>query len=116
MIYINILYCKKMNRIKFLVGKILGIGILWLFQLSAFAQGGGVAGISAADTEIRQYIDPAGNLILAIGAVVGIIGGVRVYIKWNTGDQDVMKSVMGWGSACIFLVLVALVIKAFFGV
>jgi hypothetical protein len=81
----------------------------------AYAQaGGGASGIEAAEGEIRQMFVPASRLILAIGAVVGLIGGVRCYIKWNTGDQDVMKSVMGWGGACIFLVIVALVIEAFF--
>ena len=52
----------------------------------------------------------------ADGAVVGIIGGVRVYIKWNSGDQDINKDIMGWGGSCLFLVLVSVFIKAFFGV
>jgi hypothetical protein len=88
-----------------------------LFGVYLFAQGGGggAAGLGVAESEIRTMFDPASKLILAIGAVVGLIGGIRCYIKWNTGDQDVMKSVMGWGGACIFLVIVALVIKAFFG-
>ncbi|MGE8425469.1 MAG: DUF4134 family protein, partial [Sphingobacterium siyangense] len=51
-----------------------------------------------------------------IGAVVGIVGGVRVYIKWNSGDNDINKELMGWGGSCLFLVLVSVVIKAFFGV
>jgi hypothetical protein len=89
---------------------------LALFALKVVAQGGGAAGLGAAEGEIRTMFDPASKLILAIGAVVGLIGGIRCYIKWNTGDQDVMKSVMGWGGACIFLVVVALVIRAFFGV
>jgi hypothetical protein len=86
------------------------------FAVNTLAQGGGAAGLGAAEGEIKTMFDPASKLILAIGAVVGLIGGIRCYIKWNTGDQDVMKSVMGWGGACIFLVVVALVIKAFFGV
>jgi hypothetical protein len=94
-------------------GYIMAIGIV-INCVIAFAQGKGAAGLQAADSEIRTYFEPASNLILAIGAVVGLIGGIRCYIKWNTGDQDVMKSVMGWGGACIFLVIVALVIKAFF--
>jgi len=97
-------------------GYILAIGVTlcFLYSAAAFAQGKGTAGLQAADSEIRTYFEPASNLILAIGAIVGLIGGIRCYIKWNTGDQDVMKSVMGWGGACIFLVVVALVIKAFF--
>src|ERR1700744_383890 len=76
----------------------------------------GVTGINAANTSLRQYVDPISTLCLAIGAVVGIIGGVRVYVKWNSGDQDINKELMGWGGSCLFLVLVSVVIKAFFGV
>jgi hypothetical protein len=84
---------------------------------SAMAQtGGGTTGINAATSSLTSYVDPISTLCLAIGAVVGIIGGVRVYIKWNSGDQDINKELMGWGGSCLFLVLVSVVIKAFFGV
>lgn len=78
--------------------------------------GGGTTGINAATSSLTSYVDPVSTLTLAIGAVVGIIGGVRVYIKWNSGDQDINKELMGWGGSCLFLVLVSVVIKAFFGV
>ncbi|WP_231426454.1 DUF4134 domain-containing protein [Pedobacter sp. Leaf250] len=84
---------------------------------SASAQsGGGTTGINAATSTLTSYIDPVSTLTLAIGAVVGIIGGIMVYIKWNSGDRDISKEVMSWGGSCIFLVLVSVVIKAFFGV
>ncbi|WP_166333035.1 DUF4134 domain-containing protein [Sphingobacterium chungjuense] len=82
---------------------------------STFAQGGTV-GIDAATSSLTSYVDPISTLILAIGAVVGLIGGIRVYIKWNSGDQDINKELMSWGGSCLFLVLVSVVIKAFFGV
>lgn len=71
-------------------------------------------GIDQATSEINSYVDPVSNLIIAIGAVVGLIGGVRVYIKWQSGDQDTQKAIMGWFGACLFLILVGVVIKAFF--
>lgn len=79
---------------------------------SSFAQSS--AGIDQATSEVSSYIDPVANLIIAIGAVVGLIGGVRVYIKWQSGDQDTQKAIMGWFGACLFLVLVGVVIRAFF--
>ncbi|GJM64532.1 DUF4134 domain-containing protein [Persicobacter diffluens] len=85
-----------------------------LANVSAFAQGS--VGIDAATTELLTYIEPLGNLILAIGGVVGFIGGIRVYNKWNNGDQDVNKAVTGWVGSCLFLVLVGTVIKAFFSI
>ena len=42
----------------------------------SFAQSS--AGIDQATSEVSSYIDPVANLIIAIGAVVGLIGGVRV--------------------------------------
>lgn len=76
----------------------------------------GTLGIDAATSSLTTYVDPVSTLTLAIGAVVGIVGGVRVYIKWNSGDNDINKELMGWGGSCLFLVLVSVVIKAFFGV
>jgi hypothetical protein len=81
---------------------------------NSYAQG--AAGINAGASELATYIDPIGNLIMIVGAIVGIIGGIRVYIKWNSGDQDVQKAIMGWFGSCIFLVVVGIIIRAFFGV
>jgi len=97
--------------------KITAFVLLCCAVLNSMAQtAGGTTGISAATSSLTSYIDPVTTLTLAIGAVVGIIGGVRVYIKWNSGDQDINKEIMGWGGSCLFLVLVSVVIKAFFGV
>lgn len=85
-----------------------------LLASNSFAQGSGVGGIGAGTTALGTYVDPVSNLILAIGAVVGLVGGIRVYIKWNSGDQDVNKELMGWMGSCIFLVMVSIIIKAFF--
>ncbi|MDX9882639.1 MAG: DUF4134 domain-containing protein [Prolixibacteraceae bacterium] len=84
----------------------------FLWASGAFAQSS--AGIDQATAEVSSYVDPVSNLIIAIGAVVGLIGGVRVYIKWQSGDQDTQKAIMGWFGACLFLILVGVVIKAFF--
>jgi hypothetical protein len=83
---------------------------------SSYAQGGGAVGINAATSSLTSYVDPVANLILAIGTVVGCIGGIMVYIKWNSGDKDVSKELMSWGGGCIFLVLISVVVRAFTGV
>lgn len=97
--------------------KMLGLTGLFFIAANSFAQtGGGTTGINAATSTLTSYIDPVSTLTLAIGAVIGIIGGIMVYIKWNSGERDISKEVMSWGGSCIFLVLVSVVIKAFFGV
>ena len=51
-----------------------------------FAAGNGMAGINEATSMISSYFDPGTKLIYAIGAVVGLIGGVKVYGKFSSGD------------------------------
>ena len=51
----------------------------------------------------------------AIGAVVGIIGAVKVFQKWNAGEPDTNRVAAAWFGSCIFLVIVATVLKSFFG-
>ena len=53
-----------------------------LAAISAFAQGNGLSGINQATNMVTSYFDPATKLIYAIGAVVGLIGGVKVYSKF----------------------------------
>ena len=103
---------KKTKRFQIAVKAFLVAAVTGISNF-AFA-GSGIGGINAAQTELSTYIDPVSNLILVIGDVVGLVGGVRVYIKWNAGDPDVNKEIMGWMGSCVFLVVVSIVIKAFF--
>jgi len=104
-----------MKKSKILVAALILNWICGAIQAAAQATGG-TTGINAATSSLTSYVDPVSTLTLAIGAVVGIVGGIRVYIQWNSGDRDINKEVMGWGGSCIFLVLVSVVIKAFFGI
>ena len=74
------------------------------------------AGINEANTKVRSYFASGTNLMYAVGAIVGLIGAVKVYQKWNSGDPDTGKVAAAWFGSCVFLVVVATVIKAFFGV
>ena len=54
------------------------------------------------------------KLIYAIGAVVGLIGGGKVYGKFSAGDPDVSKVAASWFGACIFLIVAATILRSFF--
>ncbi len=84
-------------------------------HIAAFAQDGN-AGINEANTKVRGYFDSGTNLMYAVGALLGLIGAVKVYQKWNAGDPDTGKVAAAWFGSCVFLVIVATVIKSFFGV
>jgi len=75
----------------------------------------GNAGINQATTQVKGYFDAGCNLMYAIGAVVGIIGAIKVFNKWNAGEPDTNKVAAAWFGSCIFLVVVATVLKSFFG-
>ncbi|WP_423147043.1 DUF4134 domain-containing protein [Rubrolithibacter danxiaensis] len=92
-----------------------GLIILLAFHFTASAQDGN-AGIEAANTQVRSYFDSGTNLMYAVGALLGLIGAIKVYQKWNAGDQDTGKVAAAWFGSCVFLVVVATVIKSFFGV
>jgi hypothetical protein len=87
---------------------------LILSALSSSAQDGN-AGIQQATTLVQGYFSTGITLMYAIGAVVGIVGAVKVYQKWNAGEPDTGKVAASWFGSCIFLVVVATVIKSFFG-
>ena len=54
------------------------------------------------------------KLIYAIGAVVGLIGGIKVYSKFSSGDPDTSKTAASWFGACIFLIVSATILRSFF--
>ena len=89
--------------------------LLLLADLVAAAQDGN-AGINEANTKVRSYFAAGTNLMYAVGAIVGLIGAVKVYQKWNSGDHDTGKVAAAWFGSCVFLVIVATVIRSFFGV
>lgn len=86
-----------------------------LSSLSVFAQDGN-AGIQEATNKVKGYFDTGCDLMYAIGAVVGIIGAIKVFNKWNAGEPDTNKVAAAWFGSCIFLVVVATVLKSFFGI
>lgn len=87
------------------------------FLVSAALYGqDGNAGINDANTKVRSYFAAGTNLMYAVGAIVGLIGAVKVYNKWNSGDHDTGKVAAAWFGSCVFLVIVSTVIRAFFGI
>ena len=54
----------------------------------------------AGASELAAYLDPVGNLILAIGAVVGLIGGIRSTLNGTPVTRRGFKEIMvGWDRA-----------------
>ena len=73
-------------------------------------------GISQANTLIRGYFDTATQLMYGVGAILGLIGAVRVYQLWNAPHGEASRAAAGWFGSMIFLAVVATVIRSFFGI
>ena len=102
---------KKLNKVKAL----LTTTLLTIVALIAEAQDGN-AGINAANRQVRSYFAAGTSLMYAVGAIMGLIGAIKVYQKWGSGDQETGKIVGAWFGSCVFLVIVATVIRSFFNV
>lgn len=94
---------------------VLALSVYCLSHAIAYAQDGN-AGINEAATQVRGYFDTGTQLMYAIGAVLGLVGAVKVYQKWNSGDPDTSKVAAAWFGSCVFLVIVATVLGSFFGI
>lgn len=94
----------------------LTITVMMVTMVTKLVAQDGNAGIMEANQKVRSYFDSGTNLMYAVGAILGLIGAVKVYQKWNAGDPDTGKVAAAWFGSCVFLVVVATVIKSFFGV
>lgn len=108
----SIRFNPQLKKTKALAVAVVAYAISYMY---AYAQDGN-AGINEANMRVRSYFDTGTNLMYAIGAVLGLIGAVKVYQKWNSGDPDTGRVAAAWFGSCIFLVVVATVLKSFFGV
>ncbi len=94
--------------------RILFTALSVLVTAGAFAQGEGLAGINEATSLMTSYFDPATKLCYAIGAVLGLVGGIKTYGKFASGAPDTSKTAASWFFACIFLIVAATILRSFF--
>jgi succinate dehydrogenase/fumarate reductase cytochrome b subunit len=98
-------------------GKFLTILALFTVNAALVKAQDGNAAISQADGMMRQYFQTGTTLMYSISAVIALIGAIRVYRVWNAdeGHGQAYKAAAAWFGSCIFIVLVATVIRSFFG-
>jgi glycerol uptake facilitator-like aquaporin len=89
---------KKRRTVRFkkmspaVIGAFIECGLLTMMYANSFAQtADGNNGINQANTMVRSYFDTGTQLMYAVGAVLGLIGAVKVYQKWSHGDHDTGK-------------------------
>ena len=108
---------KKTIQFTIRKGKAFGLALVVHLVTYALAEAqDGNAGINEATMRVRSYFTTGTNLMYAIGAVLGLVGAVKVYQKWNSGDPDAGKVAAAWFGSYVFLVIVATVLRSFFGI
>jgi len=85
------------------------------YQVAAAQTADGNNGINQANTMIRSYFDTGTQLMYGVGAILALIGAVRVYTLWGQHNGEATKAAAAWFGSCVFLVVVSTVIRSFFG-
>ena len=61
-----------------------------------------------------EYYSPIKNILFAIGAIVAIMGAVRIHYLWSNGKRDIDKEVVMWIGGILVLYLTATFITVVF--
>lgn len=62
-----------------------------------------------------QHVLYVQYICFAVASVVAVISALQIYIKWNTGDDSIVKYIVMLVGACLFFIGATLVFPAFFG-
>ena len=95
---------------------------LWfLVPCSAMAKSGSVNYSWGADAlaTMHDYVVTMMLYVLyvcyAVASVFAVVSALQIYIKMNTGEEGITKSIVTLFGACLFIIGASIVFPAFFG-
>src|SRR5260221_14099626 len=78
----------KQNVFKKSSALLLMIAGMVLYQTTQAQTADGNNGINQANTMVRSYFDTGTQLMYAVGAILGLVGAVRVYQLWGSSHGE----------------------------
>jgi len=75
----------------------------------------GISEFYSASSEVRAWYYSLSDFTMVLGAITGILGGLRVYANWQMGKHHIDAEVMGWFFSCLFLTLISAFLRGLFG-
>lgn len=76
----------------------------------------GIPEINEGKQHMARNFRALSSAVLVLGAIFGLLGGLRVYQNWQMGKRNIDLEVAGWFAACIFLSLLGLFLSALYQV
>jgi len=101
-------------KIFIVFGTLVLVAICLLNGIAASAQPG-ISEFYSASSEVHRWYFSLSDLVLVIGAITGILGGLRVYANWQMGKHHIDAQVMGWFFSCLFLSVMGIFLRGLFG-
>jgi hypothetical protein len=89
----------------------------YAFCLESYAQTPpGLTEIQQGRSMMAQNFRALSSAIFALGAIFGILGGLRIFNNWQLGRRNIDQDVAGWFGACIFLSILGIFLSVLFNV
>ncbi|WP_231426453.1 DUF4134 family protein [Pedobacter sp. Leaf250] len=95
-------------------GAILVGFLLCSFSQTLRAQVPGIPEFYQASAEIKKHYFSFSDLAFVIGAIAGLLGGLRVFANWQSGRHHIDREVTGWLFSCIFLNVCGIFLRGLF--
>ena len=76
----------------------------------------GINEINEGKSLMAQNFRALSSAVLVLGALFGLLGGLRIYNNWQLGKRNIDIEVAGWFGACIFLSILGIFLSALYQV
>lgn len=84
-------------------------------KLAIFFVQPGLDEFQQAQNQLHSSFFSALSFALILAAILGIIGGIRIYHNWQMGEREMTSEVSAWFFAALFMVLAGIFLRAVFG-